>query len=96
MRARRTMQHYQKKPLILIVDDHPHILGLLGDILRLEGYSIHTAVDGQEAFLSKANRERLAEYVAEGLVQRVYQKPLPPIVTLLEEVDRLTAQLPHR
>ncbi len=134
------MQPPQKKPLLLIVDDHPHILGLLGDILRLEGYPIHTAVNGQEALecveacrpdmifldvlmpkmdgfafiealkerrifipivvitahLNKANRERLAEYVAEGLVRRVYQKPLPPMVTLLEEVDRLTTQLPHR
>ncbi len=140
MRERRAMQHSQKKPLLLIVDDHPHILGLLGEILRLEGYPIHTAVDGQEALesveacrpdlifldvqmprmdgfaflealkerrlfipiviitahLTKANRERLAGYVAEGLVRRVYQKPFPPMVTLLEEVDRLTAQLPHR
>jgi len=134
------MQYSHKKPQLLIVDDHPHILGLLGDILRLEGYPIQTAVDGQDALerveacrpdlifldvlmpkldgfafmealkerhifipiviitahLDNANRERLAAYVAEGLVQAVYQKPLPPMVTLLEEVDRLTAQLPHR
>ena len=140
MRERRAMQHPQKKPLLLIVDDHPHILGLLGDILRLEGYQIDTAVDGQEALerveacrpdlifldvlmpkkdgfafmdalkerrlfipiviitahLNQATRERLAGYVAEGFVRGVYQKPFPPMVTLLEEVDRLTDQLPHR
>ncbi len=140
MRERRAMHPSHKKPLILIVDDHPHILGLLGDILRLEGYPIHTAVDGQEALesveacrpdlifldvlmpkmdgfafmealkgrrifipiviitahLNKANRERLAGYVAEGLVRKVYQKPLPPMVTLLEEADLLTTQLPYR
>ena len=140
MRERRSMQPSHKKPLLLIVDDHPHILGLLGDILRLEGYPIHTASDGQEALesveacrpdlifldllmpnmdgfafmdalkerrlfipiviitahLNQANTERLAGYVAEGLVRGVYQKPFPPMVTLLEEVDRLTAQLPQR
>ena len=42
---------------ILCVDDDPLILQMLGDILRLRGYTVLTAPDG-EACLDAAARER--------------------------------------
>lgn len=35
--------------VILVVDDEPHILDNLGDLLDLEGYVVQTATDGREA-----------------------------------------------
>jgi CheY-like chemotaxis protein len=35
--------------VILVVDDEPHILDNLSDLLDLEGYSVETATDGREA-----------------------------------------------
>ena len=39
--------------LILVVDDDPHSRAFLSGILKLEGYSVHTATDGAEG-LKKA------------------------------------------
>jgi PAS domain S-box-containing protein len=39
----------QKKPIILVVDDEPAILGLVKDILRPAGYVVNTAANGKEA-----------------------------------------------
>ncbi|MCP4104893.1 MAG: response regulator [Desulfobacteraceae bacterium] len=40
----------QKKPLILIVDDIPKNLQVLGNLLIKEGYKIAVAISGQQAF----------------------------------------------
>ena len=42
---------------ILITEDSPTILAMMNDMLSDEGYSVITAVDGQEA-LDKARREK--------------------------------------
>ena len=34
---------------ILVVDDDPQVLEVVGEMLRLEGYDVATAVDGREA-----------------------------------------------
>jgi two-component system chemotaxis sensor kinase CheA len=34
---------------VLVVDDDPHIRGLLGEILEVEGYAVAQAADGLEA-----------------------------------------------
>jgi PAS domain S-box-containing protein len=39
----------KEQPLILVVDDEPLILNMAKDILRLEGYQVVTAGNGQEA-----------------------------------------------
>ncbi|MBT6060119.1 MAG: response regulator [Anaerolineae bacterium] len=43
-------------PTILIVDDEPIALKSLSDILRLEGYSVESAQNGQEAITYIRNR----------------------------------------
>ncbi|MGE5489651.1 MAG: EAL domain-containing protein [Actinomycetota bacterium] len=40
-----------QRPLILVVDDVPEVLAVLGDILGDEGYSIRQATDGNQALL---------------------------------------------
>ncbi len=40
-----------KRPLVLMVDDDADILALLGDLLRLEGFSVVGAEGGRRAFL---------------------------------------------
>jgi len=37
------------KPLILVVDDKPEILKMVGDILKLEGFGVVAASDGKSA-----------------------------------------------
>ena len=34
---------------ILVVDDDPQVLEVVGEMLRLEGYDVATAADGREA-----------------------------------------------
>lgn len=43
---------------ILVVEDSPTILNLLGMVLRQYGYQVHTAVDGIEA-LSKLDQQEV-------------------------------------
>lgn len=38
-----------RRPVVLVVDDEPDIRRLVGDALRLEGYQVRTAGNGQEA-----------------------------------------------
>jgi CheY-like chemotaxis protein len=40
---------------VLVVDDEPDIRRLVGDALRLEGYQVRTAGDGQEALQRMAD-----------------------------------------
>lgn len=35
--------------VILVVDDDPQVLEVVGEMLRLEGYAVATAADGREA-----------------------------------------------
>lgn len=37
------------KPHVLVVDDEPHILGLLQELLEDEGYQVECAANGHEA-----------------------------------------------
>lgn len=46
-----------RRPMVLVVDDEPDIRRLVGDALRLEGYQVRTAGDGQEA-LQRVAEER--------------------------------------
>ncbi len=45
------------RPVVLVVDDEPDIRRLVSDALRLEGYRVRTAGDGQEA-LQRVAEER--------------------------------------
>jgi|DewCreStandDraft_1066081.scaffolds.fasta_scaffold01503_6 CheY-like chemotaxis protein len=46
-----------RRPVVLVVDDEPDIRRLVSDALRLEGYRVRTAGDGQEA-LQRVAEER--------------------------------------
>jgi CheY-like chemotaxis protein len=47
------------RPAVLVVDDDPSILDMVADILRIEGYGVATAANGQEA-LEQVERTRPA------------------------------------
>ncbi len=42
-------QKVAKNPLILLVEDEPFLLGMYQTKLKLEGYEVITAVDGEDA-----------------------------------------------
>jgi adenylate cyclase len=42
------------KPKVLVVDDTPHNVKLLADLLAVKGYEVNTAVDGEKALASLA------------------------------------------
>ena len=41
-------EHNTKKKVILLVDDEPGVVSLIGDYLTMRGYSIYAAHDGKE------------------------------------------------
>ncbi len=43
------MSNPDTRPTILVVDDDSAIRDMLGDVLKLEGYTVETAKNGQEA-----------------------------------------------
>jgi len=46
-----------RKPRVLLVDDEPSIIKMVGKRLEIEGFEVVTAMDGEEA-LAKARAER--------------------------------------
>jgi DNA-binding response OmpR family regulator len=42
---------------ILVVDDDPQVLEVVGEMLRLEGYDVATAADGREALAKFRSQE---------------------------------------
>ena len=46
-----------EKPRILLVDDEPSIIKMVGKRLEVEGFDVIVAVDGQEG-LAKAQAEK--------------------------------------
>lgn len=46
-----------KKPLVLVVDDEPHICDVLYRILQMEGYQVITARDGNTALAIIENKK---------------------------------------
>lgn len=47
----------ERKARILCIDDEPIILALLNRILTIEGYSVFTAINAEEALLSVENND---------------------------------------
>ena len=48
---------------ILVVDDDPQVLEVVGEMLRLEGYEVATAADGREAVAKfRSHRVRSGHY----------------------------------
>jgi DNA-binding NtrC family response regulator len=58
-------QEAGRMPTVLVVDDEPEIVEELADDLRLEGYQVETASDGQEALSRIAANPEIALLVAD-------------------------------
>ena len=51
---RMASQMSPKKPRVLVVDDNPFIVELLGDLMQVDGYEVVSAADGPEALAQVA------------------------------------------
>jgi len=51
---RMASQTSPKKPRVLVVDDNPFIVELLGDLMQVDGYEVVSAADGPEALAQVA------------------------------------------
>jgi len=64
---------------ILLVDDEPHYLMLLGDFLRNQGWTVLTAENGEEAL------DKIKDHVVDAVISDIYM----PVVNGIELQKKL-------
>ncbi|MBF0311621.1 MAG: response regulator [Magnetococcales bacterium] len=90
----------ERKPLILVVEDEPHVSGMVRDFLLHDGYDVVEAADGHTALQAVSRRRPdliLLDIVLPGLdglsvcreVRKLSNVPIIMASSRVEELDRL-------